>query len=207
MASASDGTIGYLHLPNMMQPGLIEFARDFYPQHYKQALINDDRYNGGGFVGDMIIDRLEREIWAITLPREGKIVRNPERVFHGHLAVLINEDTGSNGEYFAEAIKQKKLATLIGMRTWGGAVGIEPHQRMMDGGTVTPPQFAPYGMKGEWLIEGHGVEPDVQIQNLPQDVLHGRDDQLDAAVELLLRRIAEEPMTLPNPPAFPDKSK
>ena len=125
----------------------------------------------------------------------------------GCAGVLINEDTGSNGEYFAEAIKQKKLATLIGMRTWGGAVGIEAHQRMMDGGTVTPPQFAPYGMNGEWLIEGHGVEPDVQIQNMPQEVLQGRDTQLDSAVDLLLQRISEEPMTLPGPPAYPDKSK
>ncbi|RIK66632.1 MAG: hypothetical protein DCC65_08785 [Planctomycetota bacterium] len=205
--SASGGQIGYLHIPDMMEHGLIEFAKGFYPQHDRKALIIDDRYNTGGFVGDMIIDRLERRVWALTQPREGKVSRNPERAFHGHLAVIVNEDTGSNGEYFAEAIKLKKLAVIIGKRTWGGAIGIEPHQLLVDGGTTTPPQFAPYGLSGQWLIEGRGVEPDIDVQNMPGDVFKGRDAQLDAAIEYLRKKIAQEPMEIPPTPPYPVKTQ
>ncbi len=205
---ASGGSIGYLYLPAMMENGLIEFARAFYPDYQKTAFIIDERYNGGGFVGDMIIDRLERQLWAFTQPREGIVLRDPERNFHGHLAVLINEETGSNGEYFAEAIKIKGLATLIGMRTWGGAVGIEPHQDLVDGGGTTPPQFGIFDFEGRWLIEGHGVEPDIEVQNEPGDVLAGRDAQLEAALAHLADRLAEDPMTVPDsPPEFPNKAK
>lgn len=204
---ASNGRIGYVHLPDMMQAGLIEFAKAFYPVHTKPAMIIDVRYNGGGFVADMIIDRLERKIWALTQPREGKFIRDPERAFHGHLVVVMNERTGSNGEYFAEAIKIKGMAELIGMRTWGGAIGIEPHQRLVDSGTTTPPQFAPYGLGGRWLIEGHGVVPDIEIQNMPGDVIRGRDAQLEAAVSNLLAKLAKEPMTLPERPVYPKKPK
>lgn len=207
VAEATDGQVAYLHLPNMMEAGLIEFARAFFPLHYMRAIILDARYNGGGFTADMIIDRLERQLWAITQPREGKPIRDPERAFYGHLAVLINEDTGSNGEYFAEAIKRKGLATVIGMRTWGGAVGIEPHQRLIDGGTTTPPQFAPYGLERKWLIEGHGVDPDIEVQNMPGDVLHGRDAQLEKAIEVLLEKLEQDPRELPAPPPYPDKRK
>jgi len=204
----SGGTIGYLYLPDMDEDGLIEFARDWYPQYRKKAIIIDDRYNAGGFVADMIIDVLERRLWSLTKPREGMVLTDPERTFHGHLAVLINEDTGSNGEYFAEAIKRKGLATVIGRRTWGGAVGIEPHQDLVDGGTTTPPQFGAYSVDGtEWLIEGRGVVPDIDVENLPSDVLAGRDPQLEAAVRHLQDRLAEDPRELLPPPPYPDKSK
>jgi len=204
---AGKGMIGYVHVPDMGQGGLIEFAKAWHPQHTRQGMIIDARYNGGGFTGDMIIDQIERKLWAITKPREGKTIRDPEKVFHGHIVVLINEDTGSNGEYFAEAIKLKGLATVIGMRTWGGAVGIEPHQDLVDGGSVTPPQFAPYGLQRKWLIEGHGVVPDIEVQNMPGDVIRGKDAQLDAGVGFLLDKIAKEPMTLPAPPEYPKKAK
>lgn len=203
----SGGRIGYVHLPDMMEAGLIEFARAFYPQHTREGMIIDDRYNTGGFVGDMIIDRLERKLWAMIQPREGRPGRSPERAFYGHMVVLINENTGSNGEYFAEAIKRAGLATLVGMRTWGGAIGIEPHQDFVDGGQTTPPQFAPFGLDGTWLIEGHGVEPDVVVDNLPADVLAGRDTQLERAVALLLERIEKEPKVIPPRPDYPVKTK
>jgi len=205
----TDSQIGYLHLPNMMAPGLVEFGRGYYPQTWKDAMIIDERYNGGGFVGDQIIDRLERVLWAITLPREGLSSRNPERVFHGPIVVLINEDTGSNGEFFAEAIKRLGLATVIGMRTWGGSIGIEPHQDLVDGGGTTPPQFGLYGLDGTWPIEGWGVEPDIVIMNMPEDVVNGIDAQLDYAIEYLLEQLADSGGTwdIPDAPAYPDKSK
>jgi tricorn protease len=205
---ASDGRLGYIHLPDMMQRGLIEFARGFYPQYDRQGLVIDVRYNGGGFVGDMIIDRLERRVWSMTQPREGQALRNPERAFHGPMAVLINQDTGSNGEYFARAIQIKQMAPLIGTRTWGGAVGIEPHQDLVDRGLTTPPQFGLFSLEGEWLIEGRGVEPDIPVRNMPGDVLAGEDAQLERAIDLLLEQITSEPAPLPQePPPYPDKSK
>lgn len=205
----SGGKLGYLHLPDMGEAGLIEFGSYWYPQAGKQGFIIDERDNGGGFVGDMIIDRLERQLWSLTVPREGGSGRNPERTFHGPLGVLINEDTGSNGEFFAEAIKVRGLATVIGMRTWGGAIGIEPHQDLVDGGTVTPPQFGLYDLKGNWIIEGHGVEPNIEVQNQPANVVAGKDDQLDFAIDHLLDRLQTEgaKWRIPEVPAYPDKSK
>ncbi len=202
------GRVGYVHLPDMGQNGLREFARYFYPQYHKHAMIIDARYNGGGFTADMILDRLEREIWSVSQPREGNGWRDPERVFVGPWVVLINEDTGSNGEMFAEAIKIKKMAPVIGMRTWGGSIGIEPHQPLIDGGTVTPPQFGLYGLDRTWLIEGIGVVPDIEVQNMPGDVMRGKDAQLDAGIENVLQRLKEDgPFELPPPPAYPDKSR
>jgi tricorn protease len=172
-------------------------------------MIIDDRYNGGGFVGDMIIDRLERRLWSITQPREGKSGRNPERVFHGPLVVLVNEDTYSNGEFFAEAVKRLGLATLIGVRTWGGSTGIEPHQGLIDGATTTPPQFGMYGLDGTWPIEGWGVEPDIVVMNMPKDVVEGRDAQLDRAVQYLLDQLRDNggKWDIPPVPPYPNKAK
>jgi tricorn protease len=207
VAKLSNGTVGYIHLSDMMQGGLVEFAKAFYPQRDMKALLIDVRYNGGGFVGDMIIDRLERAVWAFTQPREGRPGTNPEMALRGHLALLINADTGSNGEFFAEAIKVRKLARVFGMRTWGGSVGIEPHQDLVDGGAVTPPQFGLYGANGAWLIEGHGVDPDVTVENMPADVLKGRDPQLETAVKYLLEELKKAPMAIPAHPPYPDKAR
>ena len=203
----TNGKVGYLHIPDMGANGCIEFAKAWYPQHYKQGIVVDERYNGGGFTADMIIDVLERQAWSVTKPREGKLLAVPERVQLGPWVVLINEDTGSDGEFFAEAIKTLKLAPVIGMRTWGGAIGIEPHQDLVDGGSVTPPQFGLYGLNRKWLIEGVGVVPDKEVQNMPGDVLRGVDTQLDAGIENVLKRIAEKPPVLPPPPPYPDKSR
>ena len=203
----SGGRLGYLHIPDMGRDGLIEFAKVFYSQYYKDGFVIDERYNGGGFTADMIIDRLERKIWGMTQPREGKVLRDPERIFCGPMVVLINEDTGSCGEMFAEAIKIKKLAPVIGKRTWGGAIGIEPHQDLTDGGTTTPPQFGLYGLDRKWLIEGRGVEPDIEVENMPGDVVRGKDSQLEAGIDHLLHQLEKNPIMLPQAPEYPDKSR
>jgi tricorn protease len=203
----TDGQVGYVHIPDMGRGGLIEFAKIWFPHYYKKGFIVDARYNGGGFTADMIIDRLERRIYGMTQPREGKPLRDPERVFVGPWVCLINEDTGSNGEMFADAIKIKEMAPVIGMRTWGGSIGLEPHQDLIDGGGVTPPQFGLYGLDDRWLIEGRGVEPDIEVQNMPGDVMRGKDAQLDKAIENVMTEIKKSPIELPGPPKYPDKSR
>lgn len=201
------GQIGYVHIPDMSEGGLIEFAKVWYPNYYRKGFVIDARYNGGGFTGNMIIDRLERRLWGLTKPREGGLLREPERAFFGPFAVLINEDTGSNGEMFAEAIKLMNMAPLVGMRTWGGSIGIEPHQDLVDGGGVTPPQFGLYGIHGRWVIEGRGVEPHFEVQNMPGDVLLGKDAQLDKALELIMNRLQTHPDQLPAVPEYPNKAR
>ena len=203
----TNNDIGYIHLPGMMQNGLREFAKGYFPQHNKKGLIIDARYNGGGFTSKQIHDRLERTLNTMVIAREGKPGRVPERTFHGHYVLLINRDTGSDGEIFSDAWKARKMGPVIGERTWGGAVGIEPHQDLVDGGTVTPPQFGEYDFKSEWIIEGRGVEPDIIVVNMPKDVLAGKDTQLDRAIEVILDKVKNEPMPLPKQPAYPDKSK
>ena len=200
----SNGEIGYIHIPNMGEAGLAEFAKGWFPQVDKRGLIIDVRYNGGGFVADMIIDRIERRVWSMTQPREGVSGRNPERTFSGPIVVLINADSGSNAEFFAEAMKRKGLATVMGTRTWGGSIGIEPHQDLVDGGLTTPPGFGLYGLDRTWLIEGWGVEPDIVVWNAPSAILQGVDTQLDAALGNLTERLAAP---MPEPPAYPNKAK
>ena len=203
----SHGLIGYVHLPDMMQPGLIQFAKYFYPQYYKKGMIIDVRYNSGGFVSKMIHDRLERRINTMMQPREGKPTPVPERVFSGYYALIINHDTGSDGELFSEAWKFRKLGPVIGTRTWGGAVGIEPHENLVDGASVTPPQFGEYTVKGHWIIEGHGVDPNITVVNWPKDVLNGKDDQLNATIKVLMEKIKNHPKPEFKEPVYPDKSK
>ncbi|MBN2425669.1 MAG: PD40 domain-containing protein [Calditrichaceae bacterium] len=201
------GQVGYVHLPGMMENGLIEFAKAFYPQYRKQGMIIDARYNGGGFTSKQIHDRLERQVNSIIQPREGKPGVVPERTFNGHYVLIINRDTGSDGEIFSEAWKYRKIGPIVGERTWGGAVGIEAHQDLMDGGGVTPPQFGEYDFSSQWIIEGHGVEPDIVVVNMPADVLKGIDTQLDKAIDIILERIKKDPKAYPMPPEYPDKSK
>ncbi len=209
VSEASDSRIGYIQLPNMGQNGLVEFGRSYYPQTWKDALIIDDRYNGGGFVGDMIIDRIERVLWAVSQPREGKTGKNPERAQHGPIVVLIDGDTYSNGEFFAEAVKRLDLGTTIGVRTWGGSTGIEAHQDMVDGGGTTPPQFGLFGLDSTWPIEGWGVEPDIVVVNAPKDAVAGNDAQLDYAIDYLLKQLADSngKWDVPETPAYPNKAK
>ncbi len=207
VAKLSNGKIGYVHIPDMGEEGLKEFGRTYYSQLDKPALIIDDRYNSGGFTGDMLINRLEKRVWAVTQPREGKPSLNPEKGCFSHLALLINEDTGSCGEFYATSFKIKKFGKIFGMRTWGGAMGIEAHQDLVDGGTVTPPQFGLYSLDRQWLIEGRGVDPDVEIQNMPEEVLEGKDAQLERAVNYLLEELKKDPKDIPPPPQYPNKAR
>ncbi len=201
----SNGQIGYIHLYDMQGRGLRQFARDYPPQWRKRGLIMDDRWNHGGFVAPMILAHLDRKILAVTGTRYGNVDTEPPRAFSGYMAALINRQGGSDCETFALGFKQFKLGPVIGTRTWGGWVGIRGDKPLRDGGMLTQPEFGGWDPKGTaWIIEGHGVDPDVELDLEPDGLLHGKDVQLDYAIDYLLKQIAKEPRDLrPAPPIQP----
>ena len=203
----SNGQIGYIHLYDMGGRGLQQFARDFPPQWAKRGLIMDDRWNHGGFVAPMILAHLDRKILAVGGTRHGGLLdTTPSHAFHGYLATLINRQGGSDCETFAQGIKDFKLGPVIGTRTWGGWVGIRGDKPLRDGGMITQPEFGGWDPKGKaWIIEGHGVDPDVTLDLGPDGFLGGQDVQLDNAVEHLLAQIAKDPRDLPPAPPIPPR--
>lgn len=203
----SGGRIGYFHLPDMGGQGMLEFIKGFYPQHKKEALLIDVRYNGGGFVSQMMIERLARKTWAYMRPRRGLQFTYPERVHDGPKVVLINQHSGSDGDIFPESFKIRGLGPLIGMRTWGGVVGIRADKRFIDGGTSTQPEFAWWEPKRGWELENRGVEPDIEVDYLPEDYVAGRDPQLDRGLAELEKMLKANPPQRPVAPPVPDKSR
>jgi tricorn protease len=165
----------------------------------------DDRWNHGGFVAPMILAHLDRKIFAVGSARHGSLSTTPDRAFHGHLSCLINRQGGSDCETFAQGFKDYGLGPVIGTRTWGGWVGIRGDKPFRDGGMTTQPEFGGWDPQGKtWRIEGHGVDPDVELDLPPDGFLHGKDAQLDYAIKDLLQKIAKEPRDLvPPPPILP----
>ena len=202
----SDGKLGYLHLPDMGPAGLREFVRQYYPQRDRQGLVIDIRGNGGGFVSQMLMNRLQRELLLCSFGRHSGFTPYPRALFAGHLACLIDETTASDGDLFAAAFRRAGLGKLFGKRTWGGVVGISDHGPLLDGGTVNVPEFGYTEPGPEWTIEGTGVSPDQIVDNDLPSVLAGRDPQLDAAIDDLLARIKKDPRQTPTPPKAPVKT-
>jgi tricorn protease len=206
VAEQTGGRIGYLHIPDMGTSGLVEFQRTFYPQLEKPGLIVDARYNGGGFVSELIIRALSVDLLAYGKPRKGKPYPYPDDAVHGHKVVVTNEHAGSDGDIFPRAFKLAKLGPVIGTRTWGGVVGIRMDKPFIDGGLMTIPEFAWWEDEG-WTLENKGAEPDVEIDNLPAGVIRGRDDQLDKAIEVVTEMLERDPRERPALPDYPNKRK
>jgi tricorn protease len=202
---ATDGRVGYIHVPNTSLFGLNEFSRSFFAQARKEGLIIDVRYNGGGMIPDMFIEHLQRNLMSLWAPREGQIWRTPNVALFGHMVCIINEYAGSGGDALPYYFREQGLGTLIGTRTWGGLVGITRGLPLMDGGRVTFPEFAFFNLKGEWDVENHGVDPDIEVDNRPDLVIKGHDPQLEKAIEVVLQKMKEEPKELPERPPFPIK--
>ncbi|MCA9290562.1 MAG: PD40 domain-containing protein [Phycisphaerales bacterium] len=200
---ASEGRIGYLHVPDMMGEGLSMFAEQFYPQAGKAAIIVDVRNNGGGFVSQLMIDRLARRPAGYFTPRTGTTEPVPRYAVDAHLVALIDQHAGSDGDIFPESFRTLKLGTLIGMRTWGGVVGIRGDKPFVDFGLSTQPEFAWWDPERGWGLEGSGVTPDIEVDITPADRIAGRDPQLDRAVAFLREQLAADPRTRPQPPAYP----
>jgi tricorn protease len=199
---ASKGQIGYVHLYDMGGLGLKQFSRDFPPQWAKAGLIIDDRWNHGGFVAPMIAAHLDRKLFSVGATRyqKGKYT-TPDRSSNRHLALLINRQGGSDCETLAQEFKDFGLGPVIGTRTWGGWVGIRMDKPFRDGGRSSQPEFGGWDPKGrEWQIEGHGVDPDVDLDLNPDGLIGGKDTQLDYAIDHLLKKIAAEPRPLHDPP-------
>ncbi len=210
VAEMTDGRVGYLHIPDMGATGTQEFIKWFYPQIRKEGLIVDVRWNGGGRASQMLIERLRRELLATWFRRGSESPGTyPQTVFHGHMVCLLNERSGSDGDIFPAMFRQAGLGPLIGKRSWGGVVGggTNPGGPFIDGGSVFVPRSHFTSTEGEWILEGYGVVPDIEVENSPKAVLEGRDPQLERAIEEVMRRVREDPRRLPTRPAAPVKTE
>lgn len=198
---ASGGKIGYIYIPDMGVDGLNEFAKYFYPQLDKEGLIIDDRANGGGNVSPMILERLAREPYRMTMRRGS--TRNgtvPDAVLVGPKVCLINKYSASDGDLFPWGFRALKLGKLIGTRTWGGIVGITASLPFIDGTDVRVPFFTSYDMDGHWMVENEGVKPDILIDNDPVKEWNGEDEQLNRAIEEVMKELKNR-KPLPKTPA------
>lgn len=187
----SDGRVGYVYLADMGQHGLAQFTRQFYSQMGKQALVLDVRWNAGGSVADYLIERLRRTQVGFNGNRAGAMDTQPQELLAGPKAVLINQWSGSNGELFPYLFQEYGLGKAVGKRTWGGLRGYNGNVQLADGGYITIPSRAVYDMRGQEVVENHGVDPDVEVENMPADILAGHDAQLEAAVKLMVDAIAD----------------
>ncbi|MEG1738250.1 MAG: S41 family peptidase [Odoribacter sp.] len=207
VSEATNGQVGYIHIPDMGVQGLNEFIKHYYPQLGKKALIIDDRGNGGGNVSPMITERLMRTPTFFTMQTnqtEGSV--NPVGTFIGPKVLLVNEYSASDGDLFPYRFKQNKLGTVIGHRTWGGVVGYSGTIPVVDGGSIVTPSYAPFAADGSgFIIEGHGVEPDISIENDPYKEYKGEDQQLNKAIEVILEKLKTTTREIPTIPAFPVK--
>jgi tricorn protease len=200
------GKIGYVHLRAMGQANIAEWTREFYPVFDREGLIVDVRHNSGGNIDSWILEKLLRKAFIYWQPRVGSPYWNMQYAFRGHVVVLTDEFTASDGELFAEGFRRLGLGKVIGTRTWGGEIWLTSSNVLVDRGIATAAEFGVYGPEGEWLIEGHGVDPDIVVDNLPHATFKGGDAQLEAAVKFLQEEIRKKPVPVPPAPKYPDKS-
>ncbi|MNS13886.1 hypothetical protein D3C72_454900 [compost metagenome] len=198
---ATDGRIGYLHIPDMGAAGYAEFHRGFLVEAHRDGLIVDVRYNGGGHVSQLLLEKLNRRRLGYDVERWGAIKPYPDESIVGPMVAITNQHAGSDGDVFSHCFKLLNLGPLIGKRTWGGVVGVWPRHALVDGTLTTQPEFAFWFEDVGWSIENHGTEPDVEVDIRPQDWAADRDPQLERAIEMT-RQMLEA-----NPPAKPDFSK
>jgi tricorn protease len=204
--AASQEHIGYVHLRAMGSGDIEQWVRDFYPVFDRQGLIIDVRHNGGGNIDSWILSKLLRKAWFYWQPRVGNPYSNMQYAFRGHVVVLCDEHTGSDGEAFTEGIRRLDIGKIIGTRTWGGEIWLSFDNVLADQGIATAAEHGVYGPEGKWLIEGHGVDPDLTVDNLPHATFSGSDAQLDAATKYLQEEIRKDPRPVPQPPPYPNKA-
>jgi tricorn protease len=190
----------------MSARGLNEFVEHFYPQLRKKALIIDVRGNGGGNVSPMLIERLRREAVMIEFARNTGPTTEPAAMIYGPLVCLADEFSASDGDLFTYQFKKYKLGKVVGKRTWGGVVGIRGSLPLLDGGDLRKPEFSRYDVEGKkWIIEGVGVEPDIEVDNDPAQEYAGVDQQLNKAIEVILEELKTQEKEIPPLPQYPVK--
>ena len=203
----SDGKIAYIYMPNTGGAGYDNFNRYFYSQVDKQGVVLDERYNEGGLIADYIVNVLGQKILSGAIERDGEPVHDPEGAIFGPKAMIINQSAGSGGDAMPWYFRKAGLGTLVGTRTWGGLIGIGGYPTLIDGGSVTAPRYAIYGLHGAWEVEGHGIAPDVEVEELPKDVAAGHDLQLEKAVQIVMDQLKEHPVVMPPIPPYPNFHK
>ena len=207
----SGGRIAYVYLSDMESLGIEQFIRQFYGQMNKQALLVDERWNGGGFIDQILLERLRRVLVGMDVGREHAPQAIPQQLLVGPKVCLINHYSGSDGDIFPFFFRRYGIGPLIGTRTWGGVRGIRGEWRLLDGGSITIPEDALYGLNSQWVLENHGVEPDMTVDDSPADWEAGHDVQLEAGVNYLLGELKKHPGGLPPPPpalpAYPPESE
>lgn len=192
--AATGGKVAYVYLPNTGSQGYEFFNRYYYSQLDKQAVIIDERYNGGGMVADYIIDMLNRPLLSYWAPRDGKPYSSPAASIYGPKVMIINEYAGSGGDALPHFFRRRQLGTIVGKRTWGGLVGISGYPPLLDGGSVTAPSFGIYSPDGKWEVENVGVSPDIEVEMDPKLTAAGKDPQLEKAIAVVMEQLSKAPV-------------
>ncbi|HYY90341.1 MAG TPA: PDZ domain-containing protein, partial [Chloroflexota bacterium] len=203
---ATDGRVGYIHVPDMSADGFAEFHRGFLVEYDRDALIVDVRFNGGGNVSGLLLEKLARRRVGYDFPRWAAPKPYPDESPAGPLVALTNEQAGSDGDIFSHSFKLLELGPLIGKRTWGGVIGIWPRHRLVDGTVTTQPEFSFFFDDVGWRVENYGTDPDIEVDNAPQDYARGADPQLDRAVAMALELLTQRPPHRPRPTDRPRRT-
>jgi tricorn protease len=201
---ATGGKVAYVHVPNTGGGGYTSFNRYFFSQVGKEGAIIDERFNEGGQLADYIVDYLRRPMLSKVVTREGHDWSSPSEAIYGPKVMLINEESGSGGDALPWYFRKVGIGPLIGKKTWGGLVGIGGYPELLDGGFVTAPRAAIYGLNGEWEVENHGVAPDVEVDLDPAAWRQGRDAQLEKAIEVEMQQLKQHPLPEIKRPAYPN---
>ena len=190
----TEGRVGYLHLPDMSTHGIAEFHRGYLAQVDREGLIVDARYNTGGMVSPLILEKLAHRHLGYDVPRWGSPESYPYHTLRGHLIVIANQFTGSDGDMFTTSFRQLKLGPLVGKRTWGGVIGIDGRYQLVDGTTTTQPQYSIWFHHAGWSVENYGVDPDIEVEDTPQSFVKNEDPLLTRTVQEMLRLLKEKPV-------------
>ena len=200
----SGGRVGYIYLSDMESLGMEQFIRQFYAQLGKQALVIDDRWNNGGFIDQIVLERLRRVLVGMGTNRERAAQQTPQEMLDGPKVTIMNHYSASDGDIFPYYFRKYGLGKLVGTRTWGGVRGIRGNWTLLDGGSITIPEHSLYGLDGKWVIENHGVDPDVEVEDVPGEFLTDHDIQLETAVRMMTDALARTPhAVVPPPPPMP----
>ncbi|MEO1268430.1 MAG: S41 family peptidase, partial [Myxococcota bacterium] len=191
------GDVHIAYTPDMGPLGYSEFHRSFMSALRCEGLVVDVRFNGGGHVSQLLIEKLARRVMGYDITRWSNPLPYPQEAMRGPLVALTNEFAGSDGDIFSHAFKLQKLGPLIGKRTWGGVIGIWPRHPLVDGSITTQPEYSFWFEDVGWKLENYGTEPDIEVEFTPQDFLAGRDPQLERGIEVVLGLLADHPPRLP----------